>query len=233
MTIAPTGSNPTRDLRPDRRSRPVIVWIEPRVLHLQAMVGALRDADRSTDFHPFPDISTWIASPEPIIPCLIVISTPYVLRDSGPEASLTVEISRMRGFLPSARFAILSDHDDQNEAIRALQRGAFGFLPTNLSVGLIVRILHVILAGGTYVPVTFERMATPSFSLETTSLFGSERQLQVAKAVAKGKPNKIIAYELCMCESTVKVHVRNLMKRLHVKNRTEIALNISRLLQIE
>jgi DNA-binding NarL/FixJ family response regulator len=39
----------------------------------------------------------------------------------------------------------------------------------------------------------------------------------------KGTPNKIIAYELNMCESTVKVHVRNIMKKLKAKNRTEVA----------
>ena len=51
----------------------------------------------------------------------------------------------------------------------------------------------------------------------------SPRQLSVARALRKGTPNKIIAYELNMCESTVKVHVRNIMKKLKAKNRTEIA----------
>jgi len=40
----------------------------------------------------------------------------------------------------------------------------------------------------------------------------------------KGKSNKIIAYELNMCESTVKVHVPNIMKKWKAKNRTEIAM---------
>ena len=43
------------------------------------------------------------------------------------------------------------------------------------------------------------------------------------EALRRGKPNKIIAYELNMCESTVKVHIRNIMKRLKAKNRTEAA----------
>ena len=41
----------------------------------------------------------------------------------------------------------------------------------------------------------------------------------------------IIAYELNMCESTVKVHVRNIMKKLNAKNRTEVAYLASGLLQ--
>ena len=39
----------------------------------------------------------------------------------------------------------------------------------------------------------------------------------------KGKANKIIAYELDMRESTVKIHVRNLMRKLKATNRTELA----------
>jgi DNA-binding NarL/FixJ family response regulator len=35
--------------------------------------------------------------------------------------------------------------------------------------------------------------------------------------------NKLIAYELAMCESTVKVHIRNIMKKLNATNRTQVA----------
>jgi DNA-binding NarL/FixJ family response regulator len=49
------------------------------------------------------------------------------------------------------------------------------------------------------------------------------RQAAVIEALRQGKPNKIIAYELEMRESTVKVHVRNIMKKLKARNRTEVA----------
>ena len=51
------------------------------------------------------------------------------------------------------------------------------------------------------------------------------RELAVVRAIQKGKSNKVIAYELNMHESTVKVHVRNIMKKLKAKNRTEMAIN--------
>jgi DNA-binding NarL/FixJ family response regulator len=40
----------------------------------------------------------------------------------------------------------------------------------------------------------------------------------------QGKQNKIIAYELSMCESTVKVHIRHIMKKLKARNRTQVVL---------
>jgi hypothetical protein len=39
-----------------------------------------------------------------------------------------------------------------------------------------------------------------------------------------GKSNKLIAYELSMCESTVKVHIRQIMKKLNVSNRTQVVV---------
>ena len=52
------------------------------------------------------------------------------------------------------------------------------------------------------------------------------RQLAVLESVRRGKANKVIAYELNMCESTVKVHLRNIMKKLRARNRTEAAFMI-------
>jgi hypothetical protein len=40
----------------------------------------------------------------------------------------------------------------------------------------------------------------------------------------KGHSNKLIAYELQMCESTVKVHIRHIMKKLKANNRTQVVL---------
>ena len=51
----------------------------------------------------------------------------------------------------------------------------------------------------------------------------SKQQIAVVKKLAQGKPNKIIAYELALCESTVKVHVRAIMKKLQATNRTQVA----------
>jgi DNA-binding NarL/FixJ family response regulator len=52
----------------------------------------------------------------------------------------------------------------------------------------------------------------------------------VIDALRRGKPNKIIANELNMRESTVKVHVRNIMKKLNATNRTQVAYLATRLL---
>ena len=47
----------------------------------------------------------------------------------------------------------------------------------------------------------------------------TDRQAAVADAISRGMPNKVIAYELNLCENTVKVHIRGIMKKLQARNR--------------
>ncbi|MNE26255.1 CsgBAC operon transcriptional regulatory protein [compost metagenome] len=55
----------------------------------------------------------------------------------------------------------------------------------------------------------------------------TQREVDVINALTQGKANKIIAYELNLRESTVKVHIRNIMKKVDAKNRTEVIFKIS------
>ena len=61
----------------------------------------------------------------------------------------------------------------------------------------------------------------------------TERQMAVVEALRRGRANKIIAHELQLRESTVKVHIRNIMKKLNATNRTEVAFKIRDLLPAE
>jgi DNA-binding NarL/FixJ family response regulator len=55
----------------------------------------------------------------------------------------------------------------------------------------------------------------------------TSREQDVLKLLRAGRQNKIIAYQLGISESTVKVHLRNIMKKLHVSNRTQVAVHIN------
>jgi len=70
----------------------------------------------------------------------------------------------------------------------------------------------------------------PSPTVQKTNGMFTTRQAAVIEALKRGKANKIIAYELEMRESTVKVHVRNIMKKLKATNRTEVAYKANLLL---
>ena len=63
-----------------------------------------------------------------------------------------------------------------------------------------------------------------------TSSTMTSRELAVIRAIQQGKSNKLIAYQLSMCESTVKAHLRNIMRKMGAKNRTDVAIKAQRIL---
>jgi DNA-binding NarL/FixJ family response regulator len=93
--------------------------------------------------------------------------------------------------------------------------------------------IDLVRAGGTFVPASSLIAAhhapeTQADVQKSNGLF-TTRQAAVIDALRQGKQNKIIAYELKMRESTVKVHVRNIMKKLNATNRTQVAYLVTQL----
>jgi DNA-binding NarL/FixJ family response regulator len=122
---------------------------------------------------------------------------------------------------------ILASTNDVDMARTAIRHGAKGYIPITMGFDIAVEAIRFILVGGTYAPTDYLTtnpldLATPT-SLPATSIL-TARELSVVAGIKQGKPNKTIAYELNMCESTVKVHMRNIMKKLNAKNRTEVAM---------
>jgi DNA-binding NarL/FixJ family response regulator len=60
----------------------------------------------------------------------------------------------------------------------------------------------------------------------------TQREIAVLALMKHGKPNKIIAHELGMSASTVKVHVRHIMRKMGAANRTQAALNADKILAL-
>ncbi len=73
-------------------------------------------------------------------------------------------------------------------------------------------------------PAPFGRLTLPDKLMGEVGRILTSREAEVVACVQQGKSNKVIAYELGMCESTVKVHVRNLMTKLKAVNRTQLAV---------
>lgn len=130
---------------------------------------------------------------------------------------------------------VISDTDNVDHVLASLENGARGYIPVNLSFDIAVEAMRFVKAGGTFVPANMLLMAQRSGrSLnqeKPEAEFFTSRQAAVIEALRMGKPNKSIAYELNMCESTVKVHVRNIMKKLKAKNRTEVAFMANKMLR--
>ena len=110
--------------------------------------------------------------------------------------------------------------------------GAKGFIPGSMDFQLVLETARFVAAGGSYLPAElFSERRGPATPAAVSSRGVTSRELEVVRAIRQGKPNKIIAHELNMCESTVKVHIRHVMKKLQARNRTDIAIKSAELVE--
>jgi DNA-binding NarL/FixJ family response regulator len=142
------------------------------------------------------------------------------------------EIAAIAETGPAVPLIVMSDLEDVGEVHMALRLGARGFLPANTPPAEAAAAIRFVSAGGTYIPQCV--LAAPSVT-QRSALAGprdgsgnpiefSQRESQVLEGLKQGKQNKVIAYELKMDESTVKVHIRRIMKKLNARNRTQVIL---------
>ncbi len=150
---------------------------------------------------------------------------------SDPETAK--DIDSLRIHLPDASMIVICDGEDSHHIGEALRQGIKGYIPSNLTSRILMGALRLVQSGGTFFPAEAltEALSHRPLAIETanTELGASDfygltpRQRDVFNLLRQGKPNKVIAYELDMRESTVKVHVRQIMRKIGVSNRTEAA----------
>jgi DNA-binding NarL/FixJ family response regulator len=147
-------------------------------------------------------------------------------------AEVVGEIAMIAEVAPGIPFVVMSDLEDAAEALLAIRSGARGYLPASLPLSQVIAAIRFVAEGGTYIPACVLKAASarqrtspvPLVDGDGNPITFSPRQLQVLERLRQGKQNKIIAYELGMCESTVKVHIRLIMKKLNARNRTQVVL---------
>jgi DNA-binding NarL/FixJ family response regulator len=160
--------------------------------------------------------------------------------DSMDNPAVAGEMAILAKLAPAIPILIVSERCDLSEVTLAFGLGARGYLPTSLALSEVTTIVRLVAQGGTYVPANilpslFEnRRSAPAQSPGETKwpCSFSPRQLQVLERLNEGKQNKVIANELGMSEATVKVHMRNMMKKLNVLNRTQLVLMTKDALQV-
>jgi len=137
-----------------------------------------------------------------------------------------VDLSSLAAAVPHTPILVAADCDDPERAHRILRAGARGFLPASHSLKILIGALERVRTGGTYVPLTLTEAAPTAERAPWRAL--TRRQCDVLALIAEGKANKLIANALNMSESTVKAHVKQIIRRLNVANRTQAALLATR-----
>ena len=131
---------------------------------------------------------------------------------------------------PALPLIILTGADDPQQIQDVLAAGASGFIPKSSTPAVMLSAIQLVLSGGTYIPPQALTNA-PASALsragsndrENAQTQLTERQMQVLRLLAAGKPNKAICRELEIEEGTVKAHIATIFRVLDVVNRTQAA----------
>jgi DNA-binding NarL/FixJ family response regulator len=151
-----------------------------------------------------------------------------------PKVDGLLATERIRALPDAPHVIVLTTFDADEHVLRALRAGASGFLLKDTPPPEILRAIRLVVAGEPMLsPAVTRRLIAHVTDPDArtrhdhaTRLFArlTERELDVAVAIAQGKPNADIGAELFMSLGTVKAHVTRVLMKLELDNRVQIAL---------
>jgi DNA-binding NarL/FixJ family response regulator len=133
--------------------------------------------------------------------------------------------------MPEVKIVMLTAFDDDEDLFEAMKNGAAGYVLKNVKAEEFIDLLSNVMRGEVVVsPWIASKIAEELFhnparlGAKNTEYDLSTREKEVLRLVTGGATNKEIASSLYISHNTVKYHLRNIMEKLHVRNRAQIAV---------
>ena len=133
-----------------------------------------------------------------------------------PRMSGIDSLAAIRSEFPHARVVVLTTATGDIQATRAFRAGAVGFLLKDTLRSELVSTIRLIHTGGRRIP---EKIAQQMAEHAVDDVL-SDREMEILRGIARGRPNKIIAAELAISENTVKNHIKSILSKLDADDRT-------------
>ncbi len=132
----------------------------------------------------------------------------------------------IRQLLPDTAIVMLTASEANEHVYEAVRLGAAGYLLKSLDAAELFEMLEGVARGESAMTRAMasrllKSVAGHSDSVQTDSL--TEREIDVLRLVARGASNPKIAQELCITVNTVKAHLKNILEKLRLDNRTQAA----------
>jgi DNA-binding NarL/FixJ family response regulator len=142
---------------------------------------------------------------------------------------------RIRKAFPRSPIVVVSCHQDAQIVASVLSLGVCGYIPKSTSKEELAHSIGEVLKGAVYLPSCYRGIAAgrrakgPAQDLLKRLHELTPQQLKVLDMIRRGLQNKQIAYELNIRETTVKVHVSEILRKLNVMSRTKAIIEMSKI----
>jgi len=145
-----------------------------------------------------------------------------------PRKDGIAAIKEIKAENPHARILVITSFAEDKKVFAAIEAGALGYLLKDSSPQELLRAIRDVHRGESSLHPTVARKLIRrldrSSDLPPTEEPLTEREVQVLKLVAQGRPNQEIATKLVISDRTVGTHISNILNKLHLANRTQAAL---------
>ncbi len=165
---------------------------------------------------------------EPLVGDVLV----WVLVAPGEKAARQIAALRQRGV--AQPLIVLADEPGEDDALAALAAGASGYCNSHAAPEVLAQVATVVGNGGLWVGQRLmqrllagtARLLPPNPSDGWADTL-TEREREVAHAIARGASNKEVARELAITERTVKAHVGAILEKLGARDRLQLSLIVN------
>lgn len=159
------------------------------------------------------------------------IKPDVIIIDTNPlPADALVATQKISRLYPKVKIAVLTEAGNEDELFSVVQQGARGYLSKDISVDALVKCIELIAQGEIVIsPLissqSFKELISQGKARKgvDTRLRLSDRELEIVGLVVNGFTNKEIAQKLSITDNTSKVHIKNILSKLKLKNRQHLA----------
>jgi two-component system nitrate/nitrite response regulator NarL len=166
----------------------------------------------------------------------------FLLGRNGAHAATAITVGRLKEQNPTSRIVVLSDQCDLDEALAAFRAGADGYVFEQINCDTLIKSLDLVMLGVTILPAALMRLVGGENDLDSegdpavraaqthistfdhTPRTFSERETGILRCVMQGESNKVIARRFDITEATVKAHIKAILRKICVRNRTQAAV---------
>jgi DNA-binding NarL/FixJ family response regulator len=155
-----------------------------------------------------------------------------ILMDIGMPVLNGLEATRrIKREMPHVKIVMLTASDEDQNLFESIKSGAQGYLLKDLEPQQLYSLLDSLRKGEAPLSGAIATKILKEFTQPTEATSEKEiveeltsREINVLSLIAEGKTNKEIADELVISENTVKIHLRNILDKLHLQNRIQAAV---------